>query len=64
MSNCSFCGKSSAQVFRVISSDGCRICNECIGRCCDILAEEYSKTSDALKAAHDVHFPENGEPQA
>lgn len=56
--NCSFCGKRADEVFRLISSDGCKICNECVGRCCEMIAEEYR----AL--AHEIQFmpPRNGEP--
>lgn len=57
-SNCSFCGKRPEEVFRVITSDGCRICNECIGRCAEIIAGEYRQI------AHEMQFPppSNGEP--
>jgi len=47
--NCSFCGKPSAQVFRLISADGCKICNECIGRCADLVAEEYKKVAREIQ---------------
>ena len=50
--NCSFCGKDSSQVFRMITTDGVKICNECVGRCADQIAEEYKKI------AHDVTFPQ------
>lgn len=43
--NCSFCGKSHDQVFRLITSDGCKICNECIGRCANIVAAELNKVA-------------------
>jgi len=49
--NCSFCGKSHDQVFRLITSDGSKICNECIGRCADMIADEYRKV------AKDIQFP-------
>lgn len=49
--NCSFCGKPSSQVFRVITSDGCKICNECIGRCANMIAEELKTV------ARDISFP-------
>jgi len=39
--HCSFCGKPHTEVFRIITSDGCKICNECVGRCADMIAEEY-----------------------
>ena len=52
--NCSFCGKPPSDVFRIISSDGCKICNECIGRCADLIADEYRKV------AKDVTLPPIG----
>ena len=53
MSNCSFCGKRAEEVFRIITSDGCAICNECIGRCAEMVASEY------IKIAHEVKFPQD-----
>lgn len=55
MSNCSFCGKRSDEVFRIISSDGSKVCNECIGKMADMIADEYRKV------AKDVQFPPKGE---
>lgn len=49
--NCSFCGKRHDEVFRIISSDGSKICNECIARCADMIADEYRKV------AKDIQFP-------
>lgn len=49
--NCSFCGKSHDEVFRLISADGCKICSECVGRCANQIADEYHKV------AHDLAFP-------
>ena len=53
--NCSFCGKNSAQVFRLITSDGAKICNECVARCAELIADEY------LKIAREIQLPRNGE---
>lgn len=53
--HCSFCGKSQSQVFRLIKSDGCAICVECVGVCCNIIAEEFKKT------ARDLTFPQKSE---
>jgi late competence protein required for DNA uptake (superfamily II DNA/RNA helicase) len=39
-SKCSFCGKTSAQVVRLISGPGVFICNECVELCQEIVAEE------------------------
>lgn len=38
-SKCSFCGKSAAQVMRLISGAGVFICNECVELCQEIVAE-------------------------
>jgi len=53
MSNgqCSFCGKDAGQVFRLITTDGVKICNECVGRCANIIADELKKV------AHEIQFP-------
>ncbi len=37
---CSFCGKRQEEVDRIIAGPGVYICNECIGLCNSILAEE------------------------
>ena len=37
---CSFCGKPQSQVKRLISGSGVYICNECVGLCQDIIADE------------------------
>jgi ATP-dependent Clp protease ATP-binding subunit ClpX len=52
--NCSFCGKRPDEVFRIISADGAKICNECVGRCADMIASEYQKI------AKDIQFPPGG----
>ena len=36
---CSFCGKSQAQIDKLIAGPGVYICNECVDLCCDILSE-------------------------
>jgi ATP-dependent protease Clp ATPase subunit len=42
--NCSFCGKSKLQVRNLIASAlGPLICDECIGLCNDIIAEEIAR---------------------
>ncbi|MDR2753790.1 MAG: ATP-dependent Clp protease ATP-binding subunit ClpX [Oscillospiraceae bacterium] len=37
---CSFCGKSQAQIDKLIAGPGVFICNECVELCVDILEEE------------------------
>jgi hypothetical protein len=41
--SCSFCGKPSTEVAKVIAGPGVFICNECVQLCSDILKEELSK---------------------
>jgi ClpX C4-type zinc finger len=40
---CSFCGKSRAEVSKLIAGPAACICNECIGLCNDIIAEEIDR---------------------
>ena len=42
---CSFCGKSQAQIDKLIAGPGVYICNECVDLCVDILDEERSAES-------------------
>ena len=37
---CSFCGKSSEQVRKLINGPGVTVCDECVDLCCEILEEE------------------------
>jgi hypothetical protein len=61
--SCSFCGKTGAEVLALVGTDvvgqrdlfgrSARICDECVGLCCDILAEEglrLAVPSDLLEA--------------
>lgn len=41
--NCSFCGKSQKDVKKLISGPTVYICDECLGLCNDIIAEEVDK---------------------
>lgn len=44
---CSFCGKTSSQVRRLIAGhDGAHICDECIDTCAEILEEEFEGYDD------------------
>lgn len=42
---CSFCTKPSSQVEKLIAGPGVYICNQCVGRCADILDAEQRKPS-------------------
>ena len=45
---CSFCGKTSSQVRRLIAGhDGAHICDECIDTCAEILDEEFEGYEDS-----------------
>jgi hypothetical protein len=53
--SCSFCGKSGADVIALVGTSGrsARICDECVGLCCDIVAEESARSllpSDVFEA--------------
>jgi len=46
--SCSFCGKNQEEVTKLIAGPGVYICNECIGLCNDIVAEEGKQAPSAL----------------
>lgn len=49
---CSFCGKSQREVRKLIAGPMVYICNECIGLCNDIIAEEVDREEDKSSAKH------------
>ena len=47
---CSFCGKTSSQVRRLIAGhEGAHICDECIDTCAEILEEEFEAYEDSAE---------------
>jgi ATP-dependent Clp protease ATP-binding subunit ClpX len=46
--SCSFCGKSQKEVKKLIAGPTVYICDECIGLCNDIIAEEIEKESESF----------------
>ncbi|MDR2525796.1 MAG: ATP-dependent Clp protease ATP-binding subunit ClpX [Oscillospiraceae bacterium] len=48
---CSFCGKSQAQIDKLIAGPGVYICNECVELCCDILGESVAAGNPQEAAA-------------
>ncbi len=46
---CSFCGKSQAEVKKLIAGPAVYICDECVALCNDIIAEEVEKEEAALR---------------
>jgi ATP-dependent Clp protease ATP-binding subunit ClpX len=53
---CSFCGKSQKEVKKLIAGPTVYICDECIGLCNDIIAEEVDRT-DPLSGAGPLPKP-------
>ncbi len=51
---CSFCLKSPGSVAKMIGGPGVFICNECVGLCSDILAQEGERTGTGAAAADAV----------
>lgn len=45
---CSFCGKSSKQVRKLIAGPGVYICNECIDLCVQIIEKELEHTEESM----------------
>lgn len=43
---CSFCNKTQEQVRKLIAGPGAFICDECIGICSEIIAEEFEEEED------------------
>jgi ATP-dependent Clp protease ATP-binding subunit ClpX len=56
--SCSFCGKSHDRVAKLIAGPGVYICNECVGLCNEILAEQF-----ALVRAADPETATDGVPE-
>jgi ATP-dependent Clp protease ATP-binding subunit ClpX len=48
---CSFCGKEAGQVRKLITGPSVHICNECVGMCNEILADEERKAAPAAPEA-------------
>jgi ATP-dependent Clp protease ATP-binding subunit ClpX len=55
---CSFCGKNQEEVKKLIAGPSVYICDECIGLCNEIIAEEYEKeeaqTGDKVPKPADI----------
>ncbi|MCY3954449.1 MAG: ATP-dependent Clp protease ATP-binding subunit ClpX [Nitrospira sp.] len=47
---CSFCGKSRDQVRKLIAGPTVYICDECVGLCNEIMAEEWQEAKEALSS--------------
>ena len=54
---CSFCGKTSDQVRRLLSGpNGVYICDECIELCSEILDEELEASGEYENTAGDINL--------
>jgi hypothetical protein len=58
--NCSFCAKSQFDVLKLVAGPGVYICNECIGLCDQIIAEELDRKED--KAGGEAPSPKSRTP--
>ena len=47
---CSFCGKNRDQVRKLIAGPTVYICDECVGLCNEIMAEEWQETKDEISS--------------
>ncbi len=47
---CSFCGKSRDQVRKLIAGPTVYICDECVGLCNEIMAEEWQEAKEAISS--------------
>lgn len=64
MIRCDFCGKTEAQVERIIAGRSAYICNECVELCSSIISEDYpEKQPNELESTQEVmqHLPKPAE---
>lgn len=54
---CSFCGKSQKEVKKLIAGPTVYICDECIGLCNDIIAEEFENDAAQNKTRQSIPKP-------
>ena len=47
---CSFCGKSRDQVRKLIAGPTVYICDECVGLCNEIMAEEWQEAKEEISS--------------
>lgn len=58
---CSFCGKTQKEVRKLIAGPTVYICDECIGLCNDIIAEEVSQDDPKKTKSNKIHIPKPAE---
>lgn len=61
---CSFCGKSQREVKKLVAGPTVYICDECVGLCNDIIAEEIDReeTKETQASAEASGLPEPPKP--
>ncbi len=47
IANCSFCGKSNAEVKKIVAGPGVYICNDCVNLCNEVIAQVEEKPDTA-----------------
>lgn len=47
--HCSFCGKSTDEVFKMIAGNDVFICDECVDLCSDMIEEELEYRNNLTK---------------
>ena len=48
---CSFCGKTSDQVRRMVAGPNAQICNECILLCQEIINDDFAAVHDSVSGS-------------
>ena len=51
---CSFCGKSTEQVTKILTGPGVHICNECTTMCHNIMVEELARDAARVQSGQPV----------
>ena len=57
LKRCSFCGKTSEQVRRLVAGPNVHICDECIKLCYDIIADDVTPMSTAAPDSPSLPLP-------
>lgn len=52
--NCSFCGKNSDEVDYIVAAPPTHICDQCVQKCVETIAQQQPYPSYALKIIHAV----------
>lgn len=61
---CSFCGRTQAEVKRLIAGPNAYICNECVGICADLIDEEADEAENKARFQLNDELPTPAEMKA